>query len=281
MSKSNPIPILLYHSIAKNASPKFRQWSLAPQKFEDHMGVLRENGCTPVTVSELVSAFDGANSLPRSPVVLTFDDGFADFYQNAFPILQQYEFPATLYITTSYVDTSSQWLSPLHEGNRQMLTWDQIKELDKYGIECGSHSHTHPELDTLSKGAAHWELSHSKRILEDKLGRTVRSFAYPHGYFSKITRNLVREAGYASACAVKNAFSASHDDRFALSRIDVTEAFDRNYFSCVLNGQGYRVTKLREGPYTKVWRLWRKITKSMRHSKKTVTRINPTPPTKI
>lgn len=225
------------------------------------MEVLRENDCTPMTVSELLSAFDGVNTLPHSPVVLTFDDGFADFYQNAFPLLQKYEFPATLYITTGYVDRSSEWLSSLYEGNRRMLTWDQINELNQYGIECGSHSHTHPELDILSKAGAQWEISYSKRILEDKLGRPVQSFAYPHGYFSKITRNLVREAGYASACAVKNAFSASHDDRFALSRIDVTEAFDRNYFSHVLKGQGYRVTKLREGPYTKVWRLRRKFAK--------------------
>jgi len=257
MLKSNPIPILLYHSISEKATPSFSEWTLPPQTFVEHLEVIRENGCTPMTVSELVAVFADHLPLPQSPVVMTFDDGLADFYENAFPNLVDFGFTATLFITTSFVERTSEWLSPLGEGNRPMLTWEQIKELAKYGIECGSHSHTHPELDTLSYSEALFEISHSKQILEDRLGDAVRSFAYPHGYFTNTTQRIVQQSNYTSACAVKNAFSALNDDCFALSRINVTKSFDKAFLSRLLNGQGYRVTKLREGPYTKVWRFWR------------------------
>ncbi|HLJ66478.1 MAG TPA: polysaccharide deacetylase family protein [Chloroflexota bacterium] len=216
------IPILMYHSIAAEASPIFRRWTVAPALFEQHMAWLRTAGYTPLTVTRMVRALDGAEpSLPARPVVVTFDDGFADFHAAAVPILSRYACPATLYVCTGYLDGTSRWLERAGEGNRPMLTWDQVAELPRYGVEVGAHTHTHPQLDTLPPEEAREEIVRSRQLLEDWLGVSVESFAYPHGYHSRTVREMVRQAGFSSACAVKHAMSFSGDDRFALARIIV------------------------------------------------------------
>ena len=89
-----------------------------------------------------------------------------------------------------------------------MLTWDQLSEISANGIECGGHTHSHPQLDTLSPAEAFREIAQSKRLLEDHLGQNVLSFAYPFGYYTANTQRQVQEAGYTSACAVKYAMSS-------------------------------------------------------------------------
>ena len=165
-------------------------------------------------------------TLPARPIVVTFDDGFADFYDDAWPVLKRYEIPATLYVTTGYVGSTSRWLTPEGEGQRPMMSWEQIVELDRKGIEMGAHTFTHPQLDTLSSSQAWDEISQSKWQLEEQLAHSVASFAYPHGYYSNHVRNLVRQAGFSSACAVKHALSDTSDDRFALARVIITNEID-------------------------------------------------------
>ena len=115
-------------------------------------------------------------------------------------------------------------LAPLGEGNRPMLTLGEIRDLDRAGVEIGAHTVNHPELDVLAEMAARAEIETSKRALEDGLGKSVPSFAYPHGYSSPTTRRLVREAGFRSACRVAHAFSSPGDTLFSLSRIIMTSA---------------------------------------------------------
>ena len=253
------VPNLLYHSIAEAVAPQFSRWVVRPQVFAAHMAYLHDHGYTPITVTQLAIAMtDSSVRLPDQPVVLTFDDGFADFYTGALPALKRYGFAATLYITTGFVGKASRWLYREGEGERPMLTWSQIAEISASGIECGAHSHSHPQLDTLPLGAAHDEISRSKSVLEQHLGRPVQTFAYPHGYDSPAVRRLVQQAGYSSACAVKYAMSALTDDRFALARIIVTADTDVESFSGLLVGRGLRVAPIREQVRTKGWRLVRR-----------------------
>ena len=106
------VPILLYHSIAEDASPKFRRWVVHPGLFATHMAYLHDHGYTALTVSQFVQAMISSDGhLPELPVVLTFDDGFACFHANALPVLRHYDFTATLYITTGFVGGTSRWLA--------------------------------------------------------------------------------------------------------------------------------------------------------------------------
>src|SRR5919202_4452273 len=139
-----------------------------------------------------------------------------------------------------------------------MLTWSQIADVQASGIECGAHSHSHPQLDILAPAAARDEIVHCKSELEHQLGRQVATFAYPHGYYSAGVHRLVQEAGYSSACAVKHAMSATTDDRFALARIIVTDIDDLDGFGHVLAGRGLPVAPVRECVQARGWRVVRR-----------------------
>ena len=254
-----PVPILLYHSVSDNVSPKFKTWSVTPKDFDAQLAYLGDRQLTPITVTQLAQLMIHSEApLPVRPVVVTFDDGLADFYSFALPVLKDHGFAATLYITTGFVGQTSRWLDPLGEGRRPMLTWSQIAEINASGVECGGHSFSHPQLDTLSPSAAWDEIVRCKIALEQHLGQAVTTFAYPHGYYSPVVRRLVQQAGYTSACAVKRAMSATTDDRFALARIEVTADTDLESFGRLLAGQGVPAAPVRERVQTKIWRAVRR-----------------------
>lgn len=216
------IPILMYHSISRHATPKFKPFTVSSESFADHMAYLRQHAYTLMTVTQLVKVLTQEGSvLPERPIVLTFDDGFADFFTDALPILQQYGFPATLYVTTGFIGSTSRWMQREGEATRLMLTWEQLTEICMCGVELGGHGHSHRRLDTLPFAIAQDEIIHCKGLLEGHLGQEVLSFAYPHGYHSATTKRLVREAGYTSACAVSYAMSSEVTDTLALARLRI------------------------------------------------------------
>ena len=232
------IPILMYHSISYSAAPKLKQFTVPPPLFSDQMSYLYQQAYTPITVTQFVTMRSKRNAaLPERPVVITFDDGFADFYLEALPVLQRYSFPATLYVPTAFINGTSRWLEREGEVGRPMLTWQQLREINARGIECGAHSHKHLQLDILPYNVARDEIVQSKRLLEDNLGLEVFSFAYPHGYHTARVQQLVREAGYTSACAVKYAMSSETDDPFSLARLLVSPDSNIEEFKSQLTGR--------------------------------------------
>lgn len=221
MHQAQPrVPILMYHSLSTTGTPPFRRFTLAPELFQAHLGYLADQGYQTLSVSQLVELRARRAPLPGKQVVLTFDDGFADFYTEAMPRLARHGFTATLYVITGYVGGTSRWLTAEGEGDRRILNWRQLGEIADSGVECAAHSHTHPQLDTLPTSQVREELSHPKRVLEDRLQRPVRSFAYPFGYYSARVRALVSEVGYHSACTVKDLVSSA-DAAFVLPRLTV------------------------------------------------------------
>ncbi len=259
------VPILLYHSVAEEVAAPFRPWAVSPAHFAAQLGYLREHRYTPLSISQLIS-LRGAR-LPERPVAVTFDDGFADFYTDALPLLERYGCPATLYITTAYVGQTSRWLSAEGEGERPMLSWAQVRSLPGRGVECGAHTCTHPQLDLLSSAQARAEVAGSKGALEQQLGRSVDSFAYPHGYHSGLVKRLVQESGFNSACAVKHAMSTPEDDTFALSRIIVSADTEIGTFARLLAGYDLPTAPRHEGWRTKGWRLARRTARLLKHPK--------------
>jgi peptidoglycan/xylan/chitin deacetylase (PgdA/CDA1 family) len=258
---SSAIPILLYHNVSSESGPQFRRWTVRPEAFAAQMSYLRDRLYTPITVTQLARAMiDRKAPLPIRPVVITFDDGLADFYLGALPVLADHGFAATLYIVSGLVGHVSSWLTSVGEGARAMLSWSQVAEIQSSGVECGAHSVSHPQLDIVSRSVAREEITRSKDELQQRLGRDIMTFAYPHGYYSASVRRLVQEAGYTSACGVKHAMSAIDDDRFALARIIVPDMgmTDPDEFASLLEGRGLPVAPKRRRLGTRGWRLVRR-----------------------
>jgi len=134
------------------------------------------------TISSWKESFD-------CDLAITFDDGNLSDYDLVFPILDSFKLKATIFIVPSFV------------GKKNYMNWSHIQELNKYSFEIGSHSMTHKYMSNLSASQINDELNSSKKIIEDKIGTKVNSFAYPYGDFSRLTNDLSRSAGYTNVCS--------------------------------------------------------------------------------
>jgi peptidoglycan/xylan/chitin deacetylase (PgdA/CDA1 family) len=211
------VPILLYHSIAPDATKDYRPWCVHPDDFDAHLTLIDRLGLNPMTVSDFVDRRK-TGTLPPKPCLVTFDDGRRDFSDHALPILEAHGTPSTMYVVTDHIGATSSWLPHPAERDAPMMTWDEVRRLHASGVEVGAHSRSHAELDVLGREQCHDEIAGSRRRLADELGVAVMSFAYPHGYHSRSVVEAVRAAGFESACAVNDRWCLDTDDRFALSR---------------------------------------------------------------
>ena len=236
------VPVLMYHSVASESSPDFREFVLDPNDFADHMAALSDAGYRPTTVSDYVS--DANSHGDSKQIVLTFDDAFGDFYSTVLPVLQKYSFPATIYVPTDFVGQTSRWLNREGEGDRQVMPWSAIKDISDAGVEVGSHSCSHPQLDLLPPTRLRDEVVDSKRRIEDNLQRPIRSFAYPFGYYNAATKAAVATAGYESACAVRD-LPSSRSDAYAISRWTIRHGMNAQQLVDVLNVDSGKRAELR------------------------------------
>ena len=257
------LPVLLYHAISDEASSEVARFAIAPKVFDEHMRHLAEEGYSSMTVTEFLAVLaspasrDGRSGvLPERPVVVTFDDGFRDFLTNALPIMQRHGIVSTLYATTGFMGEGE--APGTNRSGDEMLSWSELAEVAREGIEVGGHTHSHPMLDTLPHGAAREEITRCKALIEQHTGAPVASFAYPHGYSSAWVRREVAEAGYTSACAVKNAMSHTRDDRFAIARLMLEATHTRGDFLRMLSGEGVPVASSSDRWKTRGWRIARR-----------------------
>jgi peptidoglycan/xylan/chitin deacetylase (PgdA/CDA1 family) len=251
------VPILLYHSVSDDPPSWIAPLSITPKAFSRHVELVLQSGATALAVDEYASILKGGGSLPERPVVITFDDGFADFRECALPALRRAGIPVTLFVTTGFLDGFSDGAGVTRPPG-PWLNATELADLRGERVEIGAHSHSHPYLDTLPTEAARTEIARSKEVLEDLLAVPVPSFAYPHGYHSPVVRRLALECGFASACAVKNALSSDADDRFSLARLTVRSTTTLAELEAWLDGRGAPIAPARERALTRAWRAYRR-----------------------
>jgi peptidoglycan/xylan/chitin deacetylase (PgdA/CDA1 family) len=229
------VPVLMYHSVRADPPAATRRLSVHPDRFAAQLDLLGELGLTPVPFGALVAHWRTGAALPARPVVLTFDDGYADFHSEVLPRLAERRFAASLFVTTGWLADAA----PPDRAGQPLdatLTWSQLKEIEASGIEIGAHSHSHAALDAIGRDQLRDELTCSRDLLEDRLGRAEQVFCYPFGYSDAAVREAVRAAGWSGACAVANTLARPHQGPYAVTRLTVRRRTNTQTFRQVVQG---------------------------------------------
>jgi peptidoglycan/xylan/chitin deacetylase (PgdA/CDA1 family) len=246
-------PILTYHSLTSGHSPsRTTKYSLEKTLFEEHLALLKENDFVSLTMEDYAS--QGLSFFARR-VALTFDHAFADF-ELALPLLEKYGFKATLFVPTAYVGDKSRWLAG-REAKHPLLSWHDLRELR--GIEVAAHGHKYLNLENLPLEVARRDILRAKETLEDKLGRSVVSFAYPYGSYNETLKNLIEEVGFRSACTLEERLSTRQDDPFALPRLTITSGMDADDLADLLEAKSSRLRTSYYSFKTKLQQNWRRL----------------------
>src|SRR5260370_24405201 len=229
-SSHNPV-ILTYHSISSGDSPL----KISPKLFAEQMEWLRDNARV-VSLSEIIAALASRRPLPERAVVLTFDDGFQDFYISAAPLLHRWGLPATVFLATGYCGRTNAWPGqPDWVEQEPLLDWQQVAELAGLGFSFGAHSISHPVLTRLEVAKAQQEIVECKAHIAARVGRPVEFFCYPYGRWNRVVRSMVNQH-YKGACATLARAINPGSDLFALPPADShyirTEGLCRMLFTC-------------------------------------------------
>lgn len=279
--------------------------SATPNDFKAQMEYIA-NHFSPITFRDLLKHLDNGQPLPRRPIIITFDDGHADNYTHAFPILRSLDIPATIFLSTSYIDsdkvfwfdhvaylifrTKAKFLSINHDDFRleirhgvtgrrlareqtlsylkslpntvrlkcleeikhqlganispqdkeksSALSWEQVYEMNKNGIEFGSHSVTHPILSKLDDNELYYEIDHSKKEIERRLNETIDTIAYPVGGKTEFSSRVVKQCmntGYKIGITyISGVEKLPIDNLFQIKRLHVTRFTTLDYFKAML-----------------------------------------------
>ncbi|RFU87324.1 polysaccharide deacetylase family protein [Streptomyces triticagri] len=256
------MPILMYHAIADAPAPATRALSVTPAAFAEQLAVLADRGFTPVTTAALGAAWRSGARLPRRPVLITFDDGYAGVHRHALPVLARHGFPATLFVSTGWIRGTYDTGGALDT----MLDWAQIRELAAAGTEIGGHSHTHPQLDQLPHDALRFEVQRCRDIVAGELAEAPGSFAYPYGYSDRRVRAEVRAAGFAQSLAVGNDLARRRQGPYALRRVTVRRTTGIEQFTRVVEGRAVGRAYARDRALTRGYAVLRRARQARRRA---------------
>ncbi|MCF8363556.1 MAG: polysaccharide deacetylase family protein [Prolixibacteraceae bacterium] len=204
------IPCFTYHRFADDRYPST---NITLPEFENHLKYLKQNNFNVVTLGEAVSIVKEEKQVDHKTVVLSVDDGYKTFYENAMPLLRKYGFTATLFINTNMV------------GNKDFMTWDEIREVENEGIEIGNHSHEHAYFVEQDIKEFEDDLKLSQRIFKEELGHVPGLYSYPYGEYTQDMIDLLHEYGLEAAAAQNSGVISEYSDLMALPRFPVAGSF--------------------------------------------------------
>jgi peptidoglycan/xylan/chitin deacetylase (PgdA/CDA1 family) len=212
-------PILLYHHVSDDGYGN--RYFVTVDDFRAQMQALHDWGYTTITPSRLVDVLINGGELPLRPVLITFDDGNLDDYENAFPIMHELGFVGAMYIVSNRLQAKG------------YINVEQLQEMADDGWEIGSHAVSHADL-TVDYSVARYEILQSRLTLEDATGEPVKTFAYPYGRTDEFVTNKVSEYGYQAGMGLGTSYDHSLWSLFYLSRIEVQGDYDLSKFKSLL-----------------------------------------------
>ena len=186
-------------------------YSVSIEQFREQMEYLHENGYHTLSLNQVI---DAKTSLNHKTVAITFDDGFANNYTNAFPILKKHGLTITIFVVTNFV------------GKHNYMGWDQLREMNKEGISIQSHTASHRPLSVLETNEIKYELEESKKSIEDQLGSAVDFLSAPHGMINHKVIDTARAVGYKAICTSEPGFTHSWSNPAILRRINISDRYE-------------------------------------------------------
>ncbi len=208
------VPILMYHYLSippANADIYRKDLSVAPALFAKHLDAIQKAGYTSISLYDLVQNLTQGTPLPEKPVIITFDDGYRDNYENAFPLLEQHGTKATFFVITDFID----------QKRPEYLTWDMVREMFAAGMSIESHSRNHVSLKNRDKDYLVWQALGSMETIQYELGVRPRFIAYPAGEFDQLTIDIFHSANYWGAVTTMQGATHTSDNLFQLHRVRV------------------------------------------------------------
>jgi len=206
------VPILMYHYISvppEDADDYRLRLSVTPDLFEAHLAYLQSENYTSIDLYHLLDALTWGRPLPEKPIIITLDDGYRDNYENAFPLLQKYNFTATFFILTEPIDYNSD----------RYMTWAQIEEMAAAGMGIEPHTKTHPDLRNRDRDFLTWQILGSAQTIEAHIGRYPRFFAYPSSRYDENVIEFLQEINFWGAVTTWNGTFHNWEDRYELRRV--------------------------------------------------------------
>jgi len=193
---------------------------VTPRMFRFQMWYLKIAGFKVVSLRDILKFVRG-ESHSNKLVAITFDDGFQDFYDNAYPVLKMYKYPSAVFLVSDLTGKENIWDYKKIKDRKRLLDWDKILELKNDGVIFGSHSKTHRSLTSLSEKELKDETEGSKKAIEERLKSPVEFFCYPYGDYSEEARSAVKEAGYSAAITTRRGYVLMNDNPFEIRRVSI------------------------------------------------------------
>lgn len=203
-------PILEYHQITdEQVEPEGEVYNVPPAEFAAQLDYLQAQGYTTITLQDFMRVVHGKGTLPEKPIVLTFDDGYADNYTTMLPILEAHGMKAVVYVITNEI------------GRKNYLTFDQLKDMQRRGIEIGSHTADHLPLTTLDETTRLKQIHESKIFLEWGGLQTIYSFSYPNGDYNADIVEILRQSEYLTAVTGEAGLNTLKSNPYELCRVHI------------------------------------------------------------
>lgn len=212
------VPILVYHSVRPHIAEESayqEMYDITPEILQKHLIYLQENGYHAISFNALADYFEKNIPLPEKPVILTFDDGWKNQYEYAFPLLKKFHTTATFFVYTNAM------------GLRHYFSWDDVDEMHRAGMSIEAHTKTHPYLIKITDPEERKrEIAGSKKILEEELGTEITSMAYPFGQYDDASIEEVKSSGFRTARSLRGGVMQSENEQYVLRASLATDNFE-------------------------------------------------------
>jgi peptidoglycan/xylan/chitin deacetylase (PgdA/CDA1 family) len=228
--RTDRLPILLYHRIADDGPAELARYRQSPAAFAGQMRWLRRHGYHAVTSADLLRHFASGRPFEGRPVLISFDDGYRDFHDVAWPILRAHDFTAEVFVVTDRVGGHADWDAELG-APAPLMDWPQLRSMAAAGVRLGSHMATHTHMADLSSREIVLEAARSRAALERALGTACRSIAAPFGEGDERFRRIARQCGYQTGFATDPGHAALGQDALHLPRIEVIGGWSLDTFA--------------------------------------------------